>query len=68
MKHHGIDDAFKSLYPDVEWRNATAMRNFVIHEYFDVNYDEVWKTLQMDIPVLKKKVLTIKQELDQKNI
>lgn len=45
-----IDTAFKEKFPDVEWRKATAMRNVLIHEYFDVNYDEVWITLKEILP------------------
>lgn len=54
-----IDEDFKGKYPNVPWRQATAMRNFLIHEYFDVEYDEVWKTLNTDLPQLKNQIQEI---------
>jgi uncharacterized protein with HEPN domain len=32
------------------------MRNFLIHEYFGVDENEVWKTIKNDLPDLKKKI------------
>jgi len=29
------------------------MRNILVHEYFSIDYDEVWATIEKDIPVLK---------------
>lgn len=38
--------------PDVPWREIVAMRNRLIHAYFDVNLDVVWETVQSDLPPL----------------
>lgn len=38
------------------------MRNQVSHEYFSVDLEIIWKTLQYDIPGLKKqleKIITV---------
>ena len=35
------------------------MRNRIIHEYLDVDYQIVWDTVQQDLPVLKKALLEI---------
>lgn len=40
------------------------MRNYLIHEYFNVNYDEVWKTLKEDLPTLKIQIEQIKKDLE----
>lgn len=45
-----INVFIKEKYADVAWKQATSMRNFLIHEYFDVDYDEVWKTLKVNLP------------------
>lgn len=60
-----INQEFKEKYADVDWKGATAMRNFIIHEYFDVNYDEVWKTLKQDIPVLKMQIQQILKDIEK---
>lgn len=36
-----------------------GMRDMLIHEYFDVDLEEVWDTCVNDLPDLKRKILTI---------
>jgi uncharacterized protein with HEPN domain len=38
--------------PDVPWLEIIAMRNRLIHVYFDVNLDVVWETVRQDLPSL----------------
>lgn len=40
-------------YPAVEWVRMNDMRNFLIHEYPDVELDIVWRTVQNRLPTLK---------------
>ena len=44
-----ISNDFKSAHPEVPWRQATAMRNFVIHDYAGISPDIMWDTAQTDI-------------------
>ena len=44
---------FHARYPDVPFRDAVDMRNFLIHEYFGVNVKVVWDTCSNDLPKLK---------------
>jgi uncharacterized protein with HEPN domain len=39
-------------YPDIDWQGATGMRNRLVHEYFSVNLDIVWQTVQSNIEPL----------------
>ena len=38
--------------PEMPWERIIGMRNRLIHAYFDINLDIVWKTLQEDLPEL----------------
>lgn len=38
--------------PQIPWRSIIVMRNRLIHGYFDINTDIVWKTATMEIPPL----------------
>lgn len=61
-----VSEDLKKRYPDVSWRDAIAMRNFVIHEYFSVDWDIVWNTAINDIPKLKNTIEEIlKREFDK---
>ena len=37
---------------DVPWRRIRGMRNFLVHEYWDVDQQIVWSTLHDDLPQL----------------
>ncbi len=38
--------------PDVPWAAIVAMRNRLVHTYFDIDLDIVWATIQVDLPSL----------------
>lgn len=39
-------------FPDIPWSAMARMRDLLIHSYDKVDVNEVWDTLQRDIPVL----------------
>ncbi len=39
-------------YPEVAWRAAGDMRNFVIHVYWRIDDREVWDAARFDVPEL----------------
>lgn len=38
--------------PELAWADMIGMRNRLVHAYFDINLDTVWKTVQDDLPPL----------------
>ena len=58
-----LDGGLKAKYPKIEWQFATAMRNRLIHGYFDVDAKIVWNTTQNDLPRLKAEVKEILEDL-----
>ncbi len=42
----------RESYPQVPWANIVAMRNRLIHVYFDIDLDRVWDTITDDLPPL----------------
>lgn len=57
-----LPDYFKDRYPTIPWRKIAAMRNKVIHEYFGLKLDVIWKTIQDDLPELKKELEQVLKE------
>jgi len=49
-----IPKAQKDKYPDIPWREIADMRNKLIHEYFGVDVDVLWDTVQEDIDQVKQ--------------
>jgi uncharacterized protein with HEPN domain len=42
----------RETFPDLPWANIIAMRNRLIHVYFDIDHDRVWDTVTDDLPPL----------------
>ncbi|HEC78191.1 MAG TPA: DUF86 domain-containing protein [candidate division WOR-3 bacterium] len=51
-----IPDSVKERYNNIDWPAIIGMRNIIIHEYFGVDLEEIWKTIKEDIPALKLSV------------
>ncbi len=47
-----LSSEFKSARPHVEWKRIAAMRDFLIHVYFGVNLETVWKVVEEQVPAL----------------
>lgn len=47
-----IPETTRQAYPDIPWMDMQDMRNLVIHEYFGVDLQIVWKTIKDDLPPL----------------
>jgi uncharacterized protein with HEPN domain len=59
-----LTSLFKETHPEVEWRPISNMRNFLVHEYFQVDNDTVWAVIHGDIVELKKHILKYLVETD----
>ncbi|MBI2019669.1 DUF86 domain-containing protein [Candidatus Daviesbacteria bacterium] len=51
-----IPEEIIDKYPDVPWGYMVSMRNKVLHEYFGVDQEILWKTIKEDLPVLKLQI------------
>lgn len=47
-----IPDEVREANPEIQWREISAMRNKLMHEYFGVNMKVVWRTVQEDLPAI----------------
>ena len=41
----------QSTAPEIPWDVMYGMRNRIAHDYFEVDLDVVWQTIQRDLPV-----------------
>lgn len=49
-----LEKNFTDQYPQVPWAEIKAMRNILIHEYWQTDLDEIYHTATSDIPALKQ--------------
>jgi len=51
-----ISNESREILPQIPWSNIIGMRNRLIHAYFDINLDILWKTVIEDLPPLISKI------------
>jgi len=47
-----VSPAFQTAHPEIPWGLAIGMRNILAHDYFNVDWDVVYKTATVNIPAL----------------
>lgn len=52
----------RAAVPDIPWGAIVSMRNRLIHGYFDINTEVVWKTGSQEIPALLPKLQALLRE------
>jgi uncharacterized protein with HEPN domain len=50
------DPAFAASVPNIPWDVMYGMRNRIVHDYFEVDLEVVWQTVQRDLPVLRSQI------------
>jgi hypothetical protein len=56
-----IPEEIKGKYSEIPWAKMRGIRNLLIHEYFGVDIDVVWETIQKDLEPLKELLGNIKE-------
>ena len=51
-----VPDDVAAANPDLPWPEMRAMRNVVVHEYFGVTPETLWKTAREDLPALVERL------------
>lgn len=58
VKHLSVE--FKDSIPSLPWKDIAGMRDKLIHNYFSVDLDAVWKAATKDVEELKAELLKYK--------
>lgn len=51
-----LSDDVKDRRPDVPWRRVAGFRNVLIHDYMNVEEEEVWNVIETHLPALQQAV------------
>ena len=47
-----ISDPFREQHPDIEWKPIAGMGDKVIHDYDEVDVEQIWHTVTSELPAL----------------
>jgi len=51
-----VSPEFRKKHPHVDWDEMIGMRHRLVHGYRKINYERVWSTLTIDLPLLVKQL------------
>ncbi len=51
-----LSSELKTRHPEVPWNAIKAMRNILVHYYFGIDNEKVWKAVIIDVPTLKVQI------------
>ena len=54
---------FRETHADLQWRQITNMRNFLIHGYHNVE-DLVWEAISVDLHQIREKIALYLKEVE----
>ena len=54
-----LPDEIKEKNKDIPWKRLIGLRNIVIHEYFGVDLEIIWKIAKENLPYTKSRILKL---------
>lgn len=51
-----LTEEFRQAPPKTPWKQVNGMRNYIVHEYFQVDNNVVWDVITNDLPVLEQQI------------
>jgi uncharacterized protein with HEPN domain len=54
-----VPEEVRSRHPEVPWPQIVAFRNIMVHAYFGIDWDEVWRAATRECPALKTQIESV---------
>ena len=59
-----LSDELKNQHTTIPWKKIVGMRNSLVHAYFAIDTDLVWKVVEQDMADLKRTVEEMLRKLE----
>jgi uncharacterized protein with HEPN domain len=60
-----VPQVTRDMYPAIPWRTMAGMRDKMIHAYFGIDYETVWKAVIENIPQIRPLIKSLLDELQR---
>ncbi len=47
-----VSHNLRMAHSEIDWQSLIKLRHHLVHEYHDIDIDRVWKTIEIDLPVV----------------
>jgi uncharacterized protein with HEPN domain len=54
-----LGEECRALAPEVQWKRVAGLRDVLIHRYWEVDEEQIWKIVERDLPTLKQAVIRL---------
>jgi uncharacterized protein with HEPN domain len=51
-----IPTNIRDIMPAIDWSEIGRFRDFLVHHYFGIERDKIWKIVQIDLPELSQNI------------
>ena len=62
---HHIPESFKKNYPKIPWRQMKDVRNVLIHEYYKIDLDILYRIAKNRLPKLRRIIIKILDSIEK---
>ena len=57
-----LSDEMKATLADISWKQIIAMRNILVHDYYDCDPQIIWEVITKHAPILLERCLEVLRE------
>ncbi len=54
-----VSREMQAVSPEIEWRTIVGLRNVAVHEYFAIQWRQIWMTARLDLPPLRERIRAV---------
>ena len=54
-----LSEGLRGRHPEIPWTDIKGFRNIIVHNYFGIDWAEVWRSATARVPVLRAQVADI---------
>jgi len=58
-----LSEKFRNAHPEIPWQKIIGMRHVLVHDYFGIDLDIVWRVVTTDLSDFKHKIERVLQSL-----
>jgi uncharacterized protein with HEPN domain len=59
-----VPEKLKEKYSDLPWHKIRGLRNRIVHNYDDIDYEIVWNIVKIELPKLIQQIEAIIDEIE----